>query len=83
MTPTTNLNPRGPFPHIMGLEERVRQRAYELYEGRGRQHGHDREDWLQAEAEILDRETAPTTETPETDTATPPTQLLAQEDTAA
>jgi hypothetical protein len=53
MTPTTNLNPRGPFPHIMGLEERVRQRAYELYEGRGRQHGHDREDWLQAEADFL------------------------------
>ncbi len=27
--------------------------AYELYEARGREHGHDREGWLQAEAEIL------------------------------
>jgi len=34
-------------------EEQVRQRAYELFEARGREHGHDREDWLQAEAEIL------------------------------
>lgn len=32
--------------------ERIRQRAYELYEARGRVEGHDVEDWLQAEAEI-------------------------------
>jgi hypothetical protein len=35
------------------LEERIRVRAYELYEARGHEHGHDREDWLQAEGEIL------------------------------
>jgi len=34
------------------LEERIRLRAYELYERRGRQDGHAVEDWLQAEAEI-------------------------------
>lgn len=34
-------------------EDRIRQRAYELYEARGREDGHDRDDWLQAEAEIL------------------------------
>lgn len=34
------------------LEEQIRCRAYELYEIRGRQDGHDVEDWLQAEAEI-------------------------------
>lgn len=34
------------------LEEQIRCRAYELYENRGRQDGHDVEDWLQAEAEI-------------------------------
>lgn len=33
-------------------EEMVRARAYELYEQRGREDGHDMEDWLQAEAEI-------------------------------
>ena len=31
--------------------ERIRQRAYELYEARGRVEGHDVDDWLQAEAE--------------------------------
>ncbi len=34
------------------LEERVRARAYELWEQRGRQHGNPEEDWLQAEREI-------------------------------
>lgn len=32
--------------------EKIRQRAYELYEGRGREEGHDFDDWLQAETEI-------------------------------
>jgi hypothetical protein len=31
--------------------EKIRQRAHELYEARGREEGHDLEDWLQAEAE--------------------------------
>jgi hypothetical protein len=30
----------------------VRVRAYELFEQRGKEHGHDLDDWLQAEAEI-------------------------------
>jgi hypothetical protein len=34
------------------LEEEVRRRAYELYERRGREDGHDLDDWLRAEAEI-------------------------------
>lgn len=34
------------------LEERIRTRAYELYEARGREESHELEDWLQAEAEI-------------------------------
>jgi DUF2934 family protein len=33
-------------------EEQIRQRAYELYEARGREDGHDFEDWQQAETEI-------------------------------
>jgi len=35
------------------IEERVRRRAYELYEERGRVDGLALDDWLQAEAEIL------------------------------
>jgi predicted small metal-binding protein len=34
------------------LEAKIRVRAYELYEQRGRQDGHDLEDWFQAEAEL-------------------------------
>jgi DUF2934 family protein len=38
------------------LEERIRQRAYELYVIRGNESGSELEDWLQAEAEILETE---------------------------
>jgi P-type Cu2+ transporter len=34
------------------IQERIRQRAYELYEQRGRQDGHAEQDWLEAEREI-------------------------------
>ena len=34
------------------LDERIRTRAYALYELRGREDGHDLDDWLQAEAEL-------------------------------
>jgi hypothetical protein len=34
-------------------EERIRRRAYELYEQRGRIDGFALDDWLQAECEIL------------------------------
>jgi len=34
-------------------EEQIRQRAYELYEARGRQNGHELDDWEQAEKEIM------------------------------
>ena len=35
------------------LEEAVRRRAYERYEERGRIDGHELEDWLEAEAQVL------------------------------
>ena len=34
------------------LEEQIRRRAYELYEARGREDGHELDDWLRAEEEI-------------------------------
>jgi hypothetical protein len=37
------------------LEERIRVRAYELYEKRGRRDGHALGDWLQAETELTER----------------------------
>jgi hypothetical protein len=36
----------------LNLEEEVRRRAYTLYEQRGREDGHDVDDWLRAEAEL-------------------------------
>jgi Protein of unknown function (DUF2934) len=33
-------------------QQKIQQRAYELYEERGREDGHAEEDWLRAEAEI-------------------------------
>ena len=41
------------------LEQRIRVRAYELYEQRGRCDGHALDDWLQAEAELADRKNLP------------------------
>jgi len=38
-----------PVPNI---EDEIRRRAYELYEQRGREDGHDVEDWLRSEEEI-------------------------------
>ena len=38
------------------VEEQIRQRAYELYEQRGRYHGFAEEDWLQAESEVRNRQ---------------------------
>ena len=35
------------------IEHEIRLRAYELYLLRGRENGHDRDDWLQAERDIL------------------------------
>ena len=39
-------------------EELIRQRAYGYYEERGREDGHDLEDWFRAEAEIAGRRLA-------------------------
>lgn len=40
----------------MDLQEQVRRRAFELYELRGREDGHDLDDWLQAESEFVQRQ---------------------------
>jgi hypothetical protein len=34
-------------------EDIIRARAFQLYEQRGCDHGHDFDDWLQAEAEVM------------------------------
>jgi hypothetical protein len=48
-TKVTNLTPE--------LQEQVRRLAHEKYEQRGREEGHGLDDWLQAEAELTQRQT--------------------------
>jgi hypothetical protein len=40
------------------LHERIRARAFELYEQRGREDGHELDDWLQAEEELTTKAVA-------------------------
>ncbi len=39
-------------PGRLSIEESVRRRAYELFEKRGRKHGYDLQDWLNAEVQV-------------------------------
>ena len=48
-SPFTESNAVQP-PHL--IQERVRLRAYEMYELRGREDSHDLDDWLRAESEV-------------------------------
>jgi hypothetical protein len=50
---SSTLEPKSVEPTVViPIEQQIQQRAYELYEQRGRTDGHDLEDWLQAECEI-------------------------------
>jgi len=46
------------------LEHAIRLRAYELYVERGRAEGHALDDWLNAEAEIIDAHPSRDSNTP-------------------
>lgn len=50
---TTRLVPSPEKGSLQLTEEYVRERAYQIFEKRGGEHGHDLDDWLQAEAEIF------------------------------
>ncbi len=41
------------MPDAVPSQDRIRERAYELYECRGRGPGQDEQDWLRAEREII------------------------------
>ena len=48
-------------------EDIIRVRAYRFFEKRGYEHGHDLEDWLRAEAEIVGRKPATAAEAEDTE----------------
>jgi len=50
--PVAQLAPAAGSVPSAQREEQIRQRAYQLYEQRGCEHGHDVEDWLMAEREL-------------------------------
>jgi Protein of unknown function (DUF2934) len=49
--------PLGPNQPDAKIEEKIRQRAYELYQQRGAGKGNPTDDWLQAKKEILSHKT--------------------------
>jgi len=54
--PSATLTVRGPESLHWQMQEvqlAIARRAYELFEARGREHGHDWEDWFRAESELL------------------------------
>ena len=54
--PTTVLQMRDPDKvrwEMQPLQLAIARRAFELFEKRGREHGHDWEDWFKAESEFL------------------------------
>jgi Protein of unknown function (DUF2934) len=55
VVPQTSVSSSAMMPDTLPSQEstRIRDRAYELYELGGRKPGHDEQDWLQAEQEIL------------------------------
>ena len=51
-TDVTKKSPTAVTSDPQDLEHQIRLRAYELYEARSGQDGHEVEDWLRAEEEI-------------------------------
>jgi len=49
---TTNVESEGRLPSPEQREKKIRQRAHELYKLRVREHGHELDDWLEAESEL-------------------------------
>jgi len=66
---TTNGNSE---EFAVDLEEQIRRGAYELYERRGREDGHETEDWLQAEADLARERTKPLADEPVKTNRKPP-----------
>jgi Protein of unknown function (DUF2934) len=50
---TRRTNTKTPTPQLRPTEEEIRIRAYAIYLQRGGTHGHDFDDWLEAERELV------------------------------
>lgn len=52
--PAARLSPQNPIELPEGMLERISRKAYELWEQRGHQEGRDLENWLDAEAIVME-----------------------------
>lgn len=52
ITTAADRSPKSPAPPTAVTNRDITRRAYELYLGRGCEHGHDVDDWMQAEREL-------------------------------
>jgi hypothetical protein len=53
---TPQIEAESQHRYFEDLSSRLAKKAYELYVQRGQEHGHDIEDWLEAERQILPKE---------------------------
>ena len=54
MRATSSLNRKSSAENMdQEMREQIEKRAYEIFEARGAEPGHDVEDWVRAESEIL------------------------------
>jgi hypothetical protein len=51
----TSPTSKSAAPEISAANDRIRERAFQIYESRGGEPGHDVQDWLHAEHHILER----------------------------
>ena len=43
-------------PEVCVTRDSIRDRAFQIYQSRGGQHGHDMQDWFRAELQIAERQ---------------------------
>ena len=54
MRATSNVNRKAPVDGMdEAMREQIEKRAYEIYEARGAEPGHELEDWVRAESEMM------------------------------
>ena len=55
--PKAKISPAGKpaAPEISASQDRIRERAFQIYESRGSEPGYDMQDWLHAEHQVRER----------------------------
>jgi DUF2934 family protein len=59
LIPGSSQEEQQPMAHNSETEERIRERAYQIWIEQGQPHGRDTDHWYQAEAELVSRRSPP------------------------